>query len=167
MVHIGMSALDVAARALLEGNFAFFWDQKPHVQHTGSATQDILAARYMRHLGEIAQGKMKVVSREELQDMLGYIVGGMPASPYKFTSLIKHHGLMLEPLWRDGRTVRGLKVDWTVGDEIRKEMGIEAGSDVRPVQGGPGDDGVQRDAQQHSGHETGEPRDHRQGAQDL
>jgi hypothetical protein len=53
---------------------------------------------------------------------MAYIVGGIPASPYKFTSFIKHHGIILEPHYRDGKTMRGIKVDWKVNDETKNEV---------------------------------------------
>jgi hypothetical protein len=52
------------------------------------------------------------ISREELRTMFDFTVGGMPTSPNKFTSLLKHHRLHMEAVWVNNKTVRGIKTVW-------------------------------------------------------
>ena len=52
------------------------------------------------------------VAREELRTLFDYCVGNIPNTPNKFTSMLKHHRIHLEPVWIDGRSVRGMRVVW-------------------------------------------------------
>lgn len=124
MVNVNMSAMDVVCRALVGGDFAFLWDQCPtHGKtHTGSTERDILTGRYRMLLREIAKGERPALTRDEVMDVLAYTVGNIPASPLKFTSLVKHHGITFEPTSRNGRSVRGLKVkEWNISEELKAE----------------------------------------------
>jgi len=58
-----------------------------------------------------ADGKCNI-SREELRTVYEYVVGNMPQSPNKFTSLLKHHRLHMEAVWVNNKTVRGVKTTW-------------------------------------------------------
>lgn len=125
MVLVGRTGMDVVCEAVSRGDFAFLWDQRPtsHLKEgSGNTSQDIMAGKYIRLLDEIYKGKHQVITRDELQDILAYTIGGVPSSPYKFTSTIKHHGIMLEPMSKGGKTVRGIKVDWAIPEEIKGEM---------------------------------------------
>lgn len=123
MVHVSMSAVDVVCRALTMGDFRFLWEQCPQhgKTHTGNTTADILAGRYRNLLRDIAHGRRNILSRDEIQDVLAYTIGNVPLSPYKFTSLIKHHGIQLEPTSRDGKSLRGLKVKWNLPEDLKEE----------------------------------------------
>lgn len=125
MVHISRASLDVICDEINKGNLQFLWDQRPvlHLKEgTGNTSQDIMNGRYIGLMEKIARGERPSLLREELQDLLGYLHGSIPASPYKFTSYIKHHGIVLEPTARDGKTVRGLKVDWKISPELKSEV---------------------------------------------
>lgn len=125
MVHVSMSALDVVCRALVTGDFSFLWDQRPtHGKtHTGDTTRDMLAGKYSILLREIALGKRDVLSRDEVQDILAFTVGGIPPQAIKFSSLVKHHGINFEPTSRDGRSMRGLKVgQWKIPENLKREI---------------------------------------------
>ena len=52
------------------------------------------------------------IAREELRTMFDFTVGGMPTSPNKFSSLLKHHRIHMEVVWIDNKSVRGMKVFW-------------------------------------------------------
>lgn len=123
MVNVSLSALDVVCKAVSTGDFNFLWEQCPtHGKtHTGNTSQDILAGRYRNLLRDIAQGTRSVLSRDEIQDIVAYTVGNVSPSPYKFASLIKHHGIQLEPTSRDGKSLRGLKIKWNVPEELKQE----------------------------------------------
>lgn len=113
MVDIGTTAIDVAAAALLEGNFEFFEEQCPsdHLLK-GNQSRDILAGSYIRLIDEIKKNNADTLTREEVNLLLEFTIGGMPVSPHKFTSLMKHHKIYFEPINKSGKTVRGIKVKW-------------------------------------------------------
>lgn len=121
MVNVSMSALDTVCRAVTTGDFRFLWDQCPQRDktHTGNVSRDIMAGRYRNLLREIARGDRAILTRDELQDILAFTVGGIPDSPYKFASLVKHHGVVLTPTTRDGKSLRGIRVEWDVPDDIK------------------------------------------------
>jgi len=117
MVLVGRAAVDVVCEALRKGDFAFLWDQRPtrHLKEgTGNTITDVAAGKYIKFLDEVAAGKKAVLVREDVQDVLAYVIGGVPTSPYKFTSWVKHHGMMFEPTTHDGKSVRGIRVDWKI-----------------------------------------------------
>lgn len=65
------------------------------------------------------------ISRDELLVIFEFAVGGMPATPNKFTSLLKHHRIHINKVWCDGKTVNGIKAvfqDTDQWDEYLKEV---------------------------------------------
>jgi hypothetical protein len=125
MVEIGMTAIDIACEAIKSGNLEWLWDQRPALhltQRTGNEIGDILAGRYLKLMSEIARGKRQLLLREEVQDILAYVVGGVSLQPFKFTSTVKHHGILFQPTHRDGKSVRGIKIDWKINDHLMKEI---------------------------------------------
>lgn len=118
MIHIGQASIDAVCNAVLSGDFQFFWEQRPDgLGNSGNTSRDIIAGAYVRLLEEIKAGKRPTLSRDELHTLFEYALGGMPQSPYKFTSLLKHHRLVLETVSHSGKSVRGVKVKWRLSKE--------------------------------------------------
>lgn len=120
------TSIDQVCGALRRGDFRFFWDLAPklHLQpgaahNTG---RDGLAGSYIAILQAIIKGERKALIREEIQTMLEYVIGSMPTASHKFTSLIKHHKIVLETVTRDGRSMKGLRINWVITDDDRKEV---------------------------------------------
>lgn len=117
LVSENETAIEQACSAIKKGDFNFFWDLKSE-QHLkpGASTmsRDILTGAYNALLEDIKSGKKKNLLREEIQTLFEYALGGMPTAPHKFISLIKHHKLIPEPISREGRTMRGIKIDWRI-----------------------------------------------------
>ena len=117
MISISESSVDTVGSALLEGNFNFFVEQLPtDTTHLRNALQagkvkdyeDVLRSMIAR----TQPGGSCTVSREELRTLFDFTVGGMPTSPNKFTSLLKHHRLHMEVVWANNKSVRGIKTTW-------------------------------------------------------
>lgn len=117
MISISESSVDTVGSALLDGDFSFFIDQLPtdnsHVRNALLANkvkdyEDVLRTLIAR----TQPGGSCTISREELRTMFDFTVGGMPTSPNKFTSLLKHHRLHMEAVWVNNKTVRGIKTVW-------------------------------------------------------
>ena len=122
MVYVGLSSIDVAAKNLLEGNLEFFKEQEPadHLNTSKAvpnSSRDILAGAYINLLKQIEEGKKPILIREDIHIMLDYIIGNVPNTPYKFSSMLKHHKIFLEPSRIDGKVVRGLKVNWKLPEK--------------------------------------------------
>ncbi len=117
MISISESSIDTVASALLDGNFGFFIDQLPtDNSHLKSALSANKAEDYKVLLQALMHrtypdGKCNM-GREELRTMFDYVIGGMPTSPNKFTSLLKHHRVHTSPVWVNSKTVNGLGTTW-------------------------------------------------------
>lgn len=123
LISISESSLDIATTALVEGDFAFFMDQLPtddsHLRNalTASKVEDYkdvlknIITRVTASPPNLTAGH--AIAREELRTLLDYVCGGMPTSPNKFTSLLKHHRVHVKPVWISPKTVSGIYVTWT------------------------------------------------------
>lgn len=116
MISISESSIDTVGSALIEGNFEFFVDQLPTTEaYQTNALEankvyayiDVLKAMMARTKTD---GSCNI-SRDELRTIFEYTIGGIPASPNKFTSLLKHHRIHISKVWVD-KTVNGVHVDW-------------------------------------------------------
>jgi hypothetical protein len=117
LISISENSVDIVGNALLNGTFEFFIDQMPTDEsHKRNAMQLNKVTEYTAVLKTLIArtdptGKCNV-AREELRTLFDYCVGNIPNTPNKFTSLLKHHRIHLEPVWIDGRSVRGMRVVW-------------------------------------------------------
>lgn len=118
MITISESSIDTVANALLDGDFGFFIDQLPTSDaYKANANEnnkvenykDVLKALLTRT--NLTNGACSI-SRDELRTLAEYTVGGMPTSPNKFTSLLKHHRIHIGPVWVPAKTVNGIKTVW-------------------------------------------------------
>lgn len=117
------TSIDLVCTAIVDGDFAFLWEQRPqrHLKDGINSIADAVAGRYMKLMKEIVGGKSTLI-REEVFDILAWTVGDQSQSPLKFTSTVKHHGIMFTPTSRDGKSVRGIKVEWRISDDLKKEV---------------------------------------------
>jgi hypothetical protein len=118
LVSISESSVDVAVNALLDGDFNFFLEQLPTTNHhqrnalRNNEVEDFKdTLKQLMSRTDPLNGKCSI-SRDELHVLFNYVVGSMPTSPNKFSSLLKHHRVHLEVVWIN-KAVRGLKVTWT------------------------------------------------------
>lgn len=118
LISISENSVDTVGNALLNGTFEFFMDQMPtDDSHKRNALTMNKVADYTAVLKTLmartdpATGKCNI-TRDELRTMFDYCVGNVPTTPNKFTSLLKHHRIHLEPVWVNNKTVRGMKVQW-------------------------------------------------------
>ncbi len=118
MISIGEESIDTVSRAILEGDFGFFMSQLPtDSSYTSDAqrmnkTEDYKTVlKSMLERTDLATGGCSV-GREELRTIFDYTVGGMPPTPNKFTSRLKHHRIHIGAVWVNNKTVNGLKITW-------------------------------------------------------
>ncbi len=118
MISISESSIDAVTSALLDGHFEFFIDQLPTTDAYKSVATEMNKVENYRDVLKtlLARTDLKdgncSVSRDELRILADYTVGGMPTSPNKFTSLLKHHRIHITPVWVPSKTVKGIKVNW-------------------------------------------------------
>jgi len=114
MMTISESSTDTVANALMEGNFGFFVDQLPS---DGSYTTNAQEHNRVEAYRDVLKGALErtrekgdcTFSREQLRVIFEYCVGGMPNTPNKFTSLLKHHRIHITKVWHDSKPVNGIK----------------------------------------------------------
>jgi hypothetical protein len=117
MIALTETSIDTVANALSEGNFSFFIDQLPTDE---SHKRNALALQQVNEYVDVLKTLMLrtdpkgacSISREELRTLFDYVVGNIPRSPNKFTSLLKHHRVHIQAVWVDNKTVRGIPVAW-------------------------------------------------------
>ena len=120
MMAVSESALDSTVTAIEKGDFDFFISQLPT---DDSYKLDMMQLNkvdlYMNTLKTLIARTDRVtgtcnIARDELRRLLDYIVGNMPSSPHKFTSMLKHHKMVITGVWNpeSGTTVRGIPAAW-------------------------------------------------------
>ncbi len=125
MISISESSVDTVGNAILEGRFGFLMEQLPSsTTNTASnvklfnETEDykqVLINLLSPTRTDRNNGKCNI-SRDELKTIFNYVVGGMPTTPNKFTSLLKHHRIHMQDVWiNNGSTAgkeRGIPTYW-------------------------------------------------------
>jgi len=112
MQQLSRSAIDEVSRAFARGNIEFFESMLPNVSTSVlPMDQQLPAEAYIDLVERIKKGQDTLV-REELYTILDYIVGNVPRAPHKLASYLKHHKIIIEPIKVDGKTQRGIRVNW-------------------------------------------------------
>ena len=118
LISISENSVDTVGNALIDGKFEFFVDQMPtdesHKRSAlamGKVTDFTATLKTIMARTDPTTGRCNI-AREELRTLFDYCVGNIPMTPNKFTSLLKHHRIHLEPVWIDTKAVRGMKVQW-------------------------------------------------------
>ena len=131
MIDISQSSVDTVGDAILAGTFGFLMEQLPNSTTNSAAnvklfneTEDyrtVLLALLNRT--DRNTGKCNI-ARDELRVIFGYVVGGMPTTPNKFTSLLKHHRIHMQDVWINtgvsAGKERGIETYWRDLPEFKK-----------------------------------------------
>lgn len=132
LISISESSIDTVAGALIEGDMNFLMEQLPS---STAYQRNALMNNKVEDFKEVLKHMMErtdplngkcAISRDELYVITDYVVGGMPQSPNKFTSLLKHHRIHLEVVWIN-KSVRGMKVIWKDYKEFAKYKQVHLG----------------------------------------
>ena len=131
MISISETSVDTVSSALLEGNFEFFMEQLPTTEaYKRNAIEANKVENYLEVIKDLlertdAETGVCNISRDELRPMFDYVVGNMPTTPNKFTSLMKHHRIHMNKIRIGDETPTGIRVEWKdVGsfDNYRKTL---------------------------------------------
>jgi hypothetical protein len=117
MIALSETSIDTVCNGFLDGKFSFFLEQMPtDDSHMRNVLVKMQVDEYTHVLKNLmlrtASNGQCSVSREELFTIYDYVVGKIPRSPNKFTSLLKHHRMHIGPVWVNNKTVRGIPVTW-------------------------------------------------------
>jgi hypothetical protein len=124
MISISESSVDTVAGAILGGNFGFLMEQLPNSTSGPNPnplefnkTEDYKAVLKALLARTDPRNGQCNIARDELRTIFGYVVGGMPTTPNKFTSLLKHHRVHMSDVWINTGTSagkeRGIKTTFT------------------------------------------------------
>ncbi len=121
IIQTSRTSAELVAEALQKGRLELFWEELPSGDNELlPISQQMLRSGYEKLVHEFIRGKDKI-TRDELRVLFEYLCGDMPRTPTKFTQLLRHRNLEVKPMWVDGKTVRGLKVDWMVDPDWLNE----------------------------------------------
>jgi len=117
MISLTETSVDTVVSAMAGGSFEFFLEQLPTDEsYKRNAASLMKINDYKETLANLmlrTQPKGTcAISREELRTIMNYVVGNIPESPNKFTSLMKHHRVHMQAVWNGEKTVRGVPVTW-------------------------------------------------------
>lgn len=139
MISISQSSIDTVADHLLAGDFEFLMDQLPASTAYQSDFASLNKLENYKHvlralIGRVTAQGRTAVSRDELRVMFDFIIGGMPQSPNKFTSLLKHHRIHMDKVWVD-KTVNGIYIKWkhTAAELAAFEAQLAPNNKVVPI----------------------------------
>ncbi len=118
MISIGENSIDSVATALLDGSMEFFIDQLPTSEkYKTDYTLNIQVENYRTTIKELIDrtdpvtGKVNI-ARDELRTIFDYVVGKIPETPNKFTSLLKHHRIHIKKVWLNGKSPMGIMTEF-------------------------------------------------------
>jgi hypothetical protein len=114
MISISESSVDTVGSAIQDGSFKFLVEQLPSAM-TGinpnalenGKTEDYKEVLKALLLRTDRNNGICNIARDELKIIFNYVVGGMPTSPNKFTSLLKHHRIHMKDVWINTGTTAG------------------------------------------------------------
>lgn len=135
MISISESSVDTVGTAILDGIFGFLMEQLPN--STTNSASNVQKFNETEDYKQVLQALLQRtdrnngacnIARDELRTIFGYVVGGMPATPNKFTSLLKHHRIHMTDVWINTGTTagkeRGIKTTWTDLAEFKRYQEI-------------------------------------------
>ena len=130
LISVSESSIDSVIAEINNGNFEFLLEQLPTndsykldmLQLTKVETYSATLKRLITRTHPITG--VCNIDREELKDMLNYIVGGMPQSPHKFTSMLKHHKVIIQNvrLSDSQKIVKGIPAAWSEPDNFQRYL---------------------------------------------
>ncbi len=131
---LGVTSIDQTCQDILAGDFEALWMTRPDealMANSSIITPHSQNARaYCMLMRDIASQCLKnahtmrnyILSRDEILIILQYNVGNMPVTPNKFTTLLRHHGIITDRFRKDGLRTYGTKIDWQISEEFRTEL---------------------------------------------
>ena len=119
MMSISETSLDSAVSAMRDGSLEFFIEQLPTTdrymrnQVERNRVEDYIdCLKAVIEHTDMESGVSKI-SRDTLRGLLNYVVGNIPDSPHKFTSMLKHHRIHMKTVRIGKETPSGTTVTWT------------------------------------------------------
>jgi hypothetical protein len=114
IIDTSRPAIDIALSALKEGDMNFFDDMLMTKTELINPRMQLVYDQYRALIEELQETQRVRLSRDDIMTLMRWCVDSVPESPNKFTAMLRHHGVELESLWIQSKTVRGIEIDgWT------------------------------------------------------
>lgn len=132
LIFTSSSSIELACQAVTEGNLQFFLDELPDDDRFTNAAAMMKMAMFKKVLSDIVENPNRpYISRDALMVLFDFVLSDNPRSSHKFTSTVKHYGLMVKPCRVEGETVRGFPVEWQIPETAAKRLGLNK-ADAKP-----------------------------------
>jgi len=127
LINITSTTIDLAAQAIRDGNLQYFIDELPSGKVKFiNPRQQLKISLYREVISDILQDPLAVaIGRDALHVLFDYLIPETPQSGNKFTSMLKHHGLYVEPCRIGKVSVRGVPVSWDIAPEMFPQLEVE------------------------------------------
>jgi hypothetical protein len=138
IIEASRTSLDEVGIQLMNGDFEGLWNSMPDLNlmaelHGPASATAIAFANIMKrealHIHQYKNKTRKVngrdipvkkgmvashskLTRDDMFVVFEHCVGNMPSTPNKFTSLLRHRNIVIEPIRVDEKLVRGIHVEW-------------------------------------------------------
>ena len=144
VIKANQTSIDMLVEAIGKGDLEFLWESMPDItlQAELHGAHSVYAVAYAKILAQ--EGKELVragknvghdtrkyesrLTRDQLQVIFEFCIGGMPVSPNKFSRMLKHHGIETSRLRVADRSVHGMHVTWTVSTKWCEDHKDELGT---------------------------------------
>ena len=133
------NSLDMLCDALKEGDIEPFVEALPDIEHiaSNSGGRGVVAMAFKKVMGKAVNALLDAtpdrrtglvtakskITRDELFTLFEHCIGDMPASPNKFTRMLKHKGIDTKKIRGvDGNLAYGIEVEWKVNKSWQDEF---------------------------------------------
>ena len=139
--NISLTSAEETARTIINGDLGSLWLARTDerlLRESGvvnAVTQNAQAYNVLidRLIQEALVDTNGVITRDELLVLFQYNVGGVPTSPNKFTSFLRHKSITTKRLRKNGELVYGMEVKWKLEDWFMEELRGQKQTKMRRV----------------------------------
>lgn len=120
LIALSRTSADSVADSLRSGDTQFFVDMLPAGDARPGGSDVVALGAYKQVVEELRAGGEQRLSREQIQVIYEWCVGEVPHSPNKFTSFMRHHGILFERMRKGDNLVQGFKAEFTAMKHVAK-----------------------------------------------
>ncbi|MDL2342416.1 MAG: DUF5906 domain-containing protein [Patescibacteria group bacterium] len=151
VIDTSRTSLDELGDQLKSGDLEKLWDSMPdlnlmaELHGSDSATASAYASIIKREIMYVHSNRNKArpnvgtkrkaakdlvvahskLTRDELGVIFEHCVGNMPKTPHKFTALLRHRNIAIEPIKLETKTMRGIHTEWFISEQRLNEIVAE------------------------------------------
>ena len=133
--RLGLTSVDEFAQDVLSGNLEKLFEHMPDerlMNEHGLVDQN--ASAYAALVRRFLSETESKISRDQLRVLFAHAVGKVPEGSNKFTTYLRHHGIVTRKVWDGVASVYGISIPWKISAATRKELLASCQTPVRPMQ---------------------------------